>query len=185
MSRSLTTVPIAVRLVRSSPFYAAQMDASGVAALFADVNAIWTPQTGIAFAVDSLAEVDVDATLLDTVIAGRHRRKLLHKVRRLAKTRRSGAGQWHLLIVNALEPLGKAHARAYPHPRCILLADSVTSVPVARTCAHELGHALGLPHAPGQPLQLMSQGRDGTRLTDSEIDTARQSAQALAARDNQ
>lgn len=50
--------------------------------------------------------------------------------------------------------------------------------PIPRVTAHELGHALGLPHREHEAL-LMTAGTTGYRLDGSEIDRAREAAEAF------
>lgn len=68
--------------------------------------------------------------------------------------------------------------RAYHHAPLVLTEPPYVSV--AKTCAHELGHNLGLKHPdPGLKGRLMIAG-PGLELTADEIATARREAKALA-----
>lgn len=51
--------------------------------------------------------------------------------------------------------------------------------PVPRVTAHELGHALGLPHRQATT-NLLASGTTGTRLNSAEVETARKTARTIA-----
>lgn len=163
------TIPVRIHLVASAhePALATTLIGDDARRVLATVNTIWA-QAGIVFAVETVGATTVsDAPVAAKeggdrwVVAAMPRERLL----------RDGL---NIFYVKQLTPNGfyadglifvKDTARLEPVPGGL-------AEPLPRVTAHEIGHALGLPHRQ-DVVNLMASGKNGFLLNDAEIATAR------------
>lgn len=168
------TIPVRIHLVASAaePALATTLTGDDARHVLATVNTIWA-QAGIVFTAEEVGAttaLDRPGVVKDDadrwVVAAMPRVRLL----------RNGL---NIFYVKQLTPNGfyadglivvKDTARLEPVPGGL-------AEPLPRVTAHEIGHALGLPHRQDL-VNLMASGKNGFLLNDAEIATARATAKA-------
>jgi hypothetical protein len=174
-------LPVRVHLLRShtAPGLNGTMTESDVTRILGKVNGIWRP-AGLAFFAESvLTETAASGDLYQALGEGRTEAHL-----RLIRPRDSrSAEMFHVYYVREIRPNGvclsashelifvKEKSQLFPVPGGI-------DEPLPRVTAHEIGHALTLPHRQDR-VNLMASGTTGTSLNQQEIDAARKAAEAL------
>jgi len=155
-------LPLILHPVRESGVHTTARTDEGILALFENTQTIWS-QAGIAFEVtlekvriqDQIAPTTMGSYPFFTHVVASTNDNALHVyyIRDLA-----GANGWTV------------------GPRHIAVAD-ITTVDDFRATAHEIGHLFGLGHAADNEESLMASGRNGQKISEGEIHTARKRAQ--------
>jgi hypothetical protein len=171
------SIPVRIHLVASAaePALATTLGAEDARRVLAAVNTIWA-QAGIAFVAEAVGATTASprpGVARDDgdrwVVAAMPRERLLR-------------GGLNIFYVKRLVPNGfyadglifvKDTARLEPVPGGL-------DEPLPRVTAHEIGHALGLPHRQDL-VNLMASGKNGFLLDANEIAIARATAQARLA----
>lgn len=159
------TVPVRVHLMQSEqePAMNTTLTAADVTRIFAKVNKVWA-QAGICFAVESAG-----TTRMTAAGGAMPRERLLQgglNVSYVKDMEENGFWSGKLAVVKDTAWLKKVPGGL--------------DEPLPRVTAHELGHALGLPHRQ-DVTNLMASGTTGFSLNESEIATARAGAAKFAA----
>ncbi|HUI44381.1 MAG TPA: hypothetical protein VL122_00140 [Nitrospirota bacterium] len=135
--------------------------AAAVTEILEEINHIWWSQAGICFEMEIVMNDDVKSSGFDIWFVPR-----IDNSDSINGVYNSG----HSIYVRDTPTL-----RAAPRP---------AHHPAARTAAHELGHALGLPHRQDSEDNLMRSKTFGWQLNKDEIATARKAAASRAIKDN-
>lgn len=162
-------VPVRVHLLRSktADTLNTRLNQEDVARVFGKVNRIWN-KAGLAMDVESIVEEEADAEGFDP-----DRGVEAWKAARPEASR--APGMLHVYYVHLLPMNG-----IYMGPEAIVVKDTAALRPVKggvdeplpRVSAHEIGHALGLPHRQ-DTINLLASGTTGWSLNDDEIERAR------------
>ncbi len=168
------TIPVRIHLVASAaePALATTLTGDDARRVLATVNTIWA-QAGIVFAAETVGAttaLDRPGVVKDDgdrwVVAAMPRERLLR-------------GGLNIFYVKQLTPNG------FYADGLIFVKDTARLIevpgglaePLPRVTAHEIGHALGLPHRQDL-VNLMASGKNGFLLNANEIVIARATAQA-------
>ncbi len=159
------TVPVRVHLMQSEqePAMNTTLTEAEVTRIFAKVNKVWA-QAGICFAVESAG-----TTHMTAAGGAMPRERLLQgglNVSYIKDMKENGFWSGKLAVVKDTAWLKKVPGGL--------------DETLPRVTAHELGHALGLPHRQ-DVTNLMASGTTGFSLNDGEIATARAEAAKFAA----
>lgn len=174
-------LPVRVHLLRAvatSELNCRLKDAD-VRRVLGKVNGIWK-QAGVQFYAESiLSENAAGVELYDALGENRTLEHLL-----VTRPRASRSDQlFHLYYVGQMGPNGVCFNESF---QLIFVKDSASLDPVPggideplpRVSAHEIGHALGLPHRQART-NLMASGTTGTSLNEAEIGKVRETAETL------
>lgn len=191
-------LPAAIHLLHfdSATGLATTISESEARRIIAEVNQIWRP-AGISIVVTTIRndEAIPNAVAIGWLTTSHDDEGPDAVLANLSLIRPAIAGEpgsLHIYLIGSLpcngitmlrrdDPRGRPDAvfvQDQPHLREVPGGDRE---PRARVLAHEIGHTLGLFHAP-EPGQLMFGGSSGVRLTESEIATARHSISGNARR---
>lgn len=175
-------LPARFHLLRSRavPALHCNLGESDAARILGKVNGIWK-QAGIQFYAEGVLTEDAASEELYRGLGENRTEAHLRLVRpRASLSERT----FHLYYVAEMRPNGiclnqsyqllfiKASARLHPVPGGL-------DEPLPRVSAHEVGHALDLPHRQ-DVTNLMASGTTGTGLNQAEIETARAAAERFA-----
>ncbi len=171
-------LPLRLHLLRAeqAPDLNCRLQESDARRILGKINGIWK-QSGIVFYLESLRiEPAAGQDLYQGLGANRSEAHL-----RLVRPRGSLSREvFHLYYVGQMGPNGiclngshellfvKDTARLNP-------VEGGIDEPLPRVSAHEIGHALGLPHRQDR-FNLMASGTTGTSLNEAEIEVARKPA---------
>ncbi len=174
-------LPVRIHLIRAAktPSLNARIVAADARRILGKINKVWA-QAGIQFYAESVLAEEAEAQELYEGLGENrslgHLRLVRPKASRTEKT-------FHLYYIREMGPNGvcldgshellfvKDTAALRPVPGGI-------DEPLPRVSAHEMGHALGLPHRQ-DTTNLMASGTTGTSLNDEEIRVAREKAEKL------
>ncbi len=171
--------PLRVHLLQSKDVadIHCQLTEKDVQRILGKVNKIWT-QAGIQFYLESLVIEDAvhqeEYKALNGAVP-------LEFHQRLRPEASKAEGMFHVYYVHSLSVNG-----VYLQADAIFVKDSARlreveggmDEPLPRVTAHELGHALSLPHRQDR-VNLMASGTTGFSLNDVEIERARAKAKSL------
>lgn len=144
-------IPLSVHLDRSS------LRPSAFTEVLKEINHIWWSQAGICFEMQVMMNDDKQSSGFDIWFVPRINN---------SDSMNGNFGGEHSIYVR-----DKPILRAAPRP---------AQYPAARTAAHELGHALSLPHRQDSDDNLMRSKTYGWQLNQEEIAIARKAAAAWA-----
>jgi hypothetical protein len=154
-SLSVYHVPLRVHVGKSA------RRAAGFAKILDEINHIWWSQAGICFEMQVVMNDDVQSSGFDLWFVPKiNNNDFLNGV----------FSSRHSIYVRDT-PMLNASPRPAQHP-------------AARTAAHELGHALNLPHRQDSDDNLMRSKTYGWQLNHREIAVARKAAEAQAIKNN-
>ena len=167
-------VPLRVHLLSSedTPALHTTLTEADFARILPKMNRVWAP-AGIQFRIESLV---YDAALPQDHPDVRNPRDLPGRMPRASRA----STAFDVYYVKQLDVNG------FYSPRGIFVKDTASlhrveggiDEPIPRVTAHELGHALSLPHRQ-DTTNLMASGTTGTLLNDAEIRQARAAAQKI------
>jgi hypothetical protein len=171
-------IPLRLHLLRAKEVAALHttLTAEDARRILGKINRVWRP-AGIQFYEESLRVEDAGAQSLYAGLGENRTEAHL----RLVRPRNTLSDQaFHLYFLGEMGPNGicldgsyqllfvKQSAQLYPVPGGI-------DEHLPRVCAHEIGHALDLPHRQ-DTFNLMASGTSGTSLNEAEIAIARKAA---------
>jgi hypothetical protein len=153
------------------PAISSQRTEEGLLEIVARMNDIWAP-AGIRLEAKTVSTIKLPKELLTRMAYGEIR-ALLQELGESVEP--PGPG-----VINGFyaRSLGGPNGIAFP-ARGIFMVTDEPSVLDRRVSGHEVGHVLGLPHAPTDPGRLLFSGTNGMYLTDNEITIARIMASEL------
>lgn len=178
--REILTVPIAVYILastRANSNWSSKRTVESMDAHFDQVNRIW-----------SQADIVIEPVVVRQIKASDYLIKGLSR-----RVGRGGIADFFRAIYNGKIKIGNPYYRqgmmmAFYVPslggpnglmplgvNALFVADN-TTVSDARVTSHEIGHNLGLYHAPRNPGQLLFSGTNGVELTETEQIVARYNA---------
>lgn len=177
-------IPLHVHILTSEalPEADCKLTDADIARIVGKVNRVWTP-AGIHFGVETLrhepaAHEDRYRALRDLVESETPPHRIFGGLRPDAT--RSDAGL-HVYYVHDFDVNGVYMGRGFAFVRetaSLREVEGGLDEPLPRVTAHELGHALGLPHRQART-NLLASGTTGTSLNRDEIATAREKARAI------
>lgn len=135
--------------------------------IFEKVNKIWS-QAGINFQIKYIGRITLQSGIIRELVKGNHKPFLEGRNIDFKVPNPSLFNAYYASSIGFLNGLTF-------DDNLILVTDS-RDVETYRVTAHELGHLLGLSHAHQDDKMLMYPGTKGTKLTTSEIKTARDAA---------
>ena len=154
-SLSVYHIPLRVHVGRSA------RSAAGFAKILEEINHIWWLQAGICFEMQVVMNDDVQS---------------------------SGFDLWFVPRINNNDSVNgifsSGHSIYVRDAPILNAAPRPAQHPAARTAAHELGHALNLPHRQDSDDNLMRSKTYGWQLNHGEIAVARKAAAAQAMKNN-
>jgi hypothetical protein len=171
-------IPLRLHLLRAKEVASlhTKLTAEDARRILGKINRVWRP-AGIQFYEESLRVEDAAAQSLYAGLGENRTEAHL----RLVRPRNTLSDQtFHLYFLGEMGPNGicldgsfqllfvKQSAQLYPVPGGI-------DEHLPRVCAHEIGHALDLPHRQ-DTFNLMASGTSGTGLNEAEIGIARKAA---------
>lgn len=152
-------VPIKIHLVQSSPHYSANQTPSQVLQTLQQTNNIWA-QANIVFYPLEILYTPIDPNLLNSLFYS-NSLSVIHSIPHF------DPHVINVFFVNSIVP--NVRGRDFLN-RNILFIAHLPHEPQPRALAHELAHALSIPHtSPDHPENLMTPGALGTLLTPSQI----------------
>ncbi len=177
-------LPVRIHLLRAekAPALNAQLTDKDARRVLGKVNGIWK-QAGLQFYPESILVEEANAQALYTAVAGNRGVDRLPLVRPHASRTEL---MFHLYYIRQMGPNGICFDGSH---QLLFIKDTAELQPVPggideplpRVSAHEMGHALGLPHRQ-DTFNLMASGTTGTQLNDAEIATARGVAEKMSFR---
>lgn len=155
--KNIITIPVtAILLDDPSGYYTSMRTEENIEGTFAEANRIWAA-AGIVFYLEKVERKMVGFETVPNTLNGNASELL-------------GITDEGVTVVFA-QSLNNINGYTIPNSTTILLADD-SRQSLGRVLAHELGHVLGLTHTTDHDL-LMTQGRNGERLTEEEIGTVK------------
>lgn len=177
-SEDFRLLPLRIHLLRSkAPDLDSKLRESDARRVLGKINAIWKP-AGLQFWAESIRSEEAHNQDLYTSLGQNRTESHL----RLVRPRTSLSDRmFHLYYVRKMRPNGICLNAS---PQLLFVKDTAELDPVPggideplpRVSAHEIGHALGLPHRQDL-LNLMASGTTGILLNEQEIRTARATAE--------
>lgn len=157
-------VPVKLYIIDSISPYASKRDKQEVRRIMENVNEIWG-KANIRVEIESLEFLVVSEE--SAFQASKGNNSLL-----LSETPTTDTSALKGFFIGKLF----ANGVAFTNQASFIVGD-VTSVNDFRATSHEIGHLLGLKHNDASSSFLMAQGKNGTILLDSEIETSRAQAE--------
>jgi len=174
-------LPLRIHLLRAreAPELGCALQETDARRILGKVNGIWR-QAGIQFYADAIQPEDAANQALYRGLGDNRTEAHL----RLVRPRESQSDAlFHVYYLGEMRPNGICLAASY---QLLFVKETARLYKVTggidedlpRVTAHEIGHALRLPHRQ-DTFNLMASGTTGTRLNDAEIAAAREAAEAF------
>ena len=157
-------VPARIYIIDSVSPFASKRDKADIERIMVNVNEIWG-KAGIRVEIETLEFLVVSEEAASR--ASRGNISLL-----LNETPKASSSALKGYFIGQLF----ANGVAFTNQASFIIGDK-TSVNDFRATAHEIGHLLGLSHNDVSSSFLLAQGKNGTILLDSEIETSRAQAE--------
>lgn len=164
ITQELLNLPLRIFLISDrSRTFSTNRNNQDVERVIREVNKIWS-QADIAVDIENIIKAEIESkpgwTTDELQIA-------------LRSTTQHDSSKVSLYFVRTL---GGSNGMAFTENNMMLVAD-YTTVNDFRATAHELGHILGLNHTSESQERLMYRGVNGTRLSEAEVQKAREHVQ--------
>ena len=164
IQESVLIVPVKLYIIDSVSPYASKRDEKDIQRIMKNVNEIWG-KASVRVEIESLEFLVVSEEAASQASKGNI--SLL-----LSETPTTNTSALKGFFIGELF----ANGVAFNNQASFIVGDT-TSVNDFRATSHELGHLLGLKHNDASNSFLMAQGKNGTILLDSEIETSRAQAE--------